>query len=48
MLSPSLIALNRDAFVLEDEDVSTVDLTAHRAASDLDALAFDEKAADAA
>ena len=43
MLSPALVALNRDAFVIEDDALSTVELAAHRAASDLDALALDEE-----
>lgn len=38
MLSPRLAELNRDAFVIEDRDQSTVDLTAHRADSSLDEL----------
>jgi hypothetical protein len=42
MLSPALIALNRDAFVIEADTTSTVDLTAHCAASDLADLALDE------
>ncbi len=43
MLSPSLIALNRDAFVIDDGNESTVDLNGHRAPSDLDELAFDDE-----
>ena len=38
ILSPRLIALNRDAFVLDAAIESTVDLDAHRADSDLDEL----------
>lgn len=40
MLSPALVALNRDAFVVEERAQSTVDLQAHRAACDLDELAL--------
>ena len=40
MLSPSLVALNRDAFVTEDAVATTVDLQRHRAPSDLDDLAL--------
>jgi hypothetical protein len=36
MLSPTLVALNRDAFVIDDGVETTVDLDGHRAASDLD------------
>ena len=43
MLSPALVALNRDAFVVDDSAETTVDLEAHRAASDLDELALDEE-----
>jgi hypothetical protein len=35
MLSPNLVALNRDAFVLDDEHETTVELQAHRSESDL-------------
>jgi hypothetical protein len=38
MLSPRLVALNRDAFVSDDETQSTVDLAAHRGESGLDVL----------
>ena len=38
MLSPRLAELNRDAFVIEDRDQSTVDLAAHRGESSLDEL----------
>ena len=38
MLSPALVALNRDAFVIDDARRDTVDLDGHRAASDLDEL----------
>jgi hypothetical protein len=41
MLSPTLVALNRDAIVLDHSVDSTVDLDCHRAASDLDDLALD-------
>jgi hypothetical protein len=42
MLSPALLALNRDAFVSEQGVETTVDLDGHRAPSDLDGLALDE------
>lgn len=42
MLSPALVALNRDAFLKDEHVETTVDLDAHRAASDLDELALDE------
>ena len=38
MLSPALTALNRDMFISDEYDETTVDLDAHRAASDLDEL----------
>jgi hypothetical protein len=38
MLSPRLAELHRDAFVLDNADRSTVDLTAHRGDSSLDDL----------
>ena len=44
MLSPERIAVNRDAFVVAESVHSTVDLQAHRAASDLDELALDRVA----
>ena len=43
MLSPSLVALNRDAFVVDEGVVTTVDLDGHRAASDLDELALGDE-----
>ena len=43
MLSPALVALNRDAFVIEGDAETTVDLDGHRAASDLDELALDDE-----
>jgi hypothetical protein len=43
MLSPALVALNRDAFVIERRVATTVDLQGHRAASDLDELALDDE-----
>ena len=43
MLSPSLVALNRDAFVVNQSTETTVDLDGHRAASDLDELDLDEE-----
>jgi hypothetical protein len=42
MLSPTLVALNRDAFVVKESAETTVDLEGHRAASDLDELALDD------
>jgi hypothetical protein len=49
MLSPALVALNRDAFFVDESADTTVDLEGHRAASDLDELALeDETAAEAA
>ena len=49
MLSPALVALNRDTFVIDECDETTVDLDAHRAASDLDELELgDEQASEAA
>jgi hypothetical protein len=49
MLSPALVALNRDAFVVIESVETTVDLDGHRASSDLDDLALDhEPDADAA
>ena len=43
MLSPSLVALNREAFVVNESAETTVDLDGHRAASDLDELALDDE-----
>ena len=43
MLSPALVALNRDAFVIDQSVETTVDLDGHRAASDLDELALDDE-----
>jgi hypothetical protein len=49
MLSPSLVALNRDAFVVDQWVETTVDLGGHRAPSDLHELDLgDEPAVDAA
>ena len=49
MLSPALVALYRDAFVIDGGVETTVDLEGHRAASDLDELALeDETDAEAA
>ena len=48
MLSPSLVALNRDAFVVDQRIETTVDLHAHRAPSDLQELNLaDEPEAEA-
>jgi hypothetical protein len=43
MLSPRLVALNRDAFVVDERIETTVDLEAHRASSDLGELALEEE-----
>jgi hypothetical protein len=43
MLSPALVALNRDAFVIDQSFETTVDLDRHRAASDLDELPLDDE-----
>jgi hypothetical protein len=42
MLSPALVALNRDAFVSDQSVETSVDLDGHRAASDLDELNLNE------
>jgi hypothetical protein len=42
MLSPALVALNRDAFVIQDECETTVDLAGRHAGSSLDDLDLDE------
>jgi hypothetical protein len=42
MLSPALVARNRDAFVHDQGVESTVNLDAHRAPSDLDELGLDD------
>ena len=38
MLSPALVALNRDAFLIDQSIETTVDLHGHRAPSDLQEL----------
>jgi len=43
MLSPALVALNRDAFILDESPQTTVDLEGHRASSDLDELVLDDE-----
>ena len=43
MLSPTLVELNRDAFVIDQGVETTVDLAEHRAASDLDELALGDE-----
>ena len=49
ILSPALVGLNRDAFVVNDSAETTVDLEGHRAPSDLDELVLDgESEAEAA
>jgi hypothetical protein len=42
MLSPALVALNRDAFVVQDNSETTVDLAGRHATSSLDDLALGE------
>jgi hypothetical protein len=42
MLSPMLVALNQDAFVIEEEIETTVNLANRQAASDLDDVDLDE------
>ena len=49
MLSPALVELNREAFVVDRSPETTVDLDGHRATSDLEELALDDEPnADAA
>ncbi len=48
MLSPALVALNREAFIVEDIYATTVDLEAHRATSSLDELDITEPDSEAA
>jgi hypothetical protein len=43
MLSPALVELNRDAFVVNESAETTVDLDHHRAASDLAEVALDDE-----
>ena len=43
MLSPALAALNRDTFICDEHNDTTVDLHAHRATSDLDELDLDDE-----
>ena len=43
MLSPALVALNHDAFVIAESVETTVDLDGHRATCDLDDLALDDE-----
>ena len=43
MLSPALVALNRDAFISDERNETTVDLDAHRATSDLDELDLEDE-----
>jgi hypothetical protein len=47
MLSPALVDLNRDAFVIEDAIKTTVDLVGRHAVSSLDDLDLEEAEADA-
>ena len=48
MLSPTLVALNRGAFIVDGATPTTVDLDAHRSASDLDELDIDQGQDEAA
>jgi hypothetical protein len=48
MLSPRLVELHRDAFVIDDGPRSTVDLAAHRGESSLETLDLGEQDAEAA
>ncbi len=41
MLSPALVALNREAFAIEARIETTVDLEGHRGVSSLDDLALE-------
>jgi hypothetical protein len=43
MLSPALVELNRDAFVVNESPETTVDLYGYHAASELDELALDDE-----
>lgn|GEM_PF-4818071 len=43
MLSPALVELNRDAFVVDESAETTVDLEGHRPSSDLDELVLDDE-----
>ena len=48
MLSPALVTLNRDAFVVEEDPSTTVDLAGHRAVSRLDEIQLGEPDGEAA
>ena len=48
MLSPALVALNRDAFVIQDDRETTVDLAGRHTSSSLDELGLDELNSEAA
>ena len=48
MLSPALVALNRDAFVIQDDGETTVDLAGRHAASSLNELDLNESDSGAA
>ena len=48
MLSPALVDLNRDAFVIEDAIKTTVDLAGRDAVSSLDDVDLEEAEAEAA
>jgi hypothetical protein len=47
-LSPALIALNREGFLVEDSSATTIDLEARRATSSLDELDLGEPGSEAA
>ena len=44
ILSPALVALNREAFVIDADNETTVDLAGRHAASSLEDLDLDEAA----
>ena len=48
MLSPALVDLNRDAFVIEEAIETTVDLAARHAVSSLDDVDLEEAEVEAA
>jgi hypothetical protein len=48
MLSPALVALNRDAFIVDETGTTNVDLAGHGAASSLDDVDLDEPGSEAA
>jgi hypothetical protein len=48
ILSPRLVELHRDAYMIDDGPQSTVELAAHRGESNLEDLDLDEHDADGA